>query len=151
MVSCHKTYIVNLQNKPGYEWVREGGETHVIVAENLQEALRNTPTLDTLSDVIYDILYHDRDADIVWSDHIDVEISVAELPAVGSEVSMQAIGQAMHGLADEHKTESLKALDEPGNDYSDLNTALGKLLERHSFGAIREALDAEQEAWADSQ
>jgi len=103
------TYVIHIKNKSGYEWVAENGETEIVEAASLEEALNHLSLiLEGLSDSVYDHLREDLNAPTknIANMHLPLDFAVSEIPAIGKILTDADIKNALQLKIDDMYVEN---------------------------------------------
>jgi len=95
-----KTFIIHATNHPGMEWVSDEGETEIIVASTLQEALDSWRHLESIDDILYNQLDCDEELSNTLSDILPLNVSITEFPTIGREVPKKEVVAALQSKID---------------------------------------------------
>ena len=101
------TYIIHLENKSGYEWVSDNGETEIVEAASLKEALNNITHLESIWNDMYEALDKNANATFTPKELLPLKITITEIPAIGKVVSSADIQQTLQKMIDDQRAQLL--------------------------------------------
>ena len=123
------TYIIHLENNPGYEWVPDSGETIIAVAATLKDAFQQVTLIDSLECQIYDDLTKNKSAKLSVDGLLPLQIDVTEIPAVGVTISGKFIKKTLQDKINDYSACCLKDIDDQDAAKKAKDAAIEKLKE----------------------